>query len=310
MFEIVNDDDKEIVISLHLEEIYNCMCNKMHINNREQLYKNDQISGTCIDNLENQVKIKNEYQYIIDFMNINSVQANYKAKLFDWIKQLPQITVANTGKLKQEIKEINITIDDSKDYRSAFDKYARKYIQQKCLDTSGYTTQIGIQLDVYVNFKIIINDSFEMLRWCYIVAYDLKRYFSSIDDNKKNILFCHTMNGACIAGLLSQLLGYELVYVDHLGPYNKLNKFGFYKGKSVLEEYIIISDMVCLGNEFLRAKNIVEYLGGTVRGCAGFLELNISDLLDQYSVNCFALKYEAEEAKNQLKYNIKTKLNS
>ena len=116
------------------------------------------------------------------------------------------------------------------------------------------------------------------------------------------------MNGTYIAGILSQLLGYNLVYVDHLGPYNKLNKVDFYKGKSRSEEFIIIADMVCQGNEFLRAKNIVEYLGVTVRGCAGILKLDISSLLASYGIDVFAIKFTPEEAKKELGYTIRTKL--
>ncbi len=114
------------------------------------------------------------------------------------------------------------------------------------------------------------------------------------------------MNGAYIAGILSQLLGYDLVYVDHLGPYNKLNKIDFYKGKSRTEEFIVVADLICLGNEFLRAKNIVEYLGGTVKGCACVVQMNISTLISKCQVNACALKYTPQNAREELDYSVRT----
>lgn len=148
-----------------------------------------------------------------------------------------------------------------------------------------------------------------MLRWCYIIADGIDEYFQSIDEtDKRNVFFCHTMNGAYIAGVLSQLLGYDLVYVDHLGPYNKLNKVDFNKGKSHQEEFIIVADMICQGNEFLRAKNIVEYLGGTVRGCVGVLRMAISSLIPQTGIDIFAIRYAPKDAVDELGYSIRTEL--
>lgn len=315
MFEIRNDDKKKIVVSLHLEEIYIEMCLKTYIKDQKRLFRTDTLTKSCIDYLVKQkfdAEENCEYEYIIDFSHIKYIAPNSQKMLLQWIKELPHIHVSHCeeGDFKRKLKEAGIAEDNTWDYRKAFDEYGKKYIVEKCCDKQGYTTQTGIQLGVYIDIKKIINDSTEMLRWCYIVAYDINNYFSSVGENpeKKYLLFCHTMNGTYISGILSQLLGYNLVYVDHLGPYNKLNKVDFSKGKSHLEEFIIIADMICQGNEFLRAKNIVEYLGGTVRGCAGILKMDISDLMSRYEIDVFAIKFSPEEARKKLGYTIRTKL--
>lgn len=316
MFEIIDDNKKRIVISLHLEQIYIDMKYKVNIKEESVLIYINGLSKTCIDylvSLQFEGKRYNEYECIVDFKYIKYMAPNTKEKFRDWLEGLPNIKIVHCENFElyeelrnKEIPEENNTLG----YRTAFKEYAKKYIIDKCLDPAGCTTQIGIQLGVYIDLKRIINDSTEMLRWCYIIAYDLYNYLLEVGEKLETMpsFFCHTMNGAYIAGILSQLLGNDLVYVDHLGPYNKLNKVDFYKERTGSQEYIIVADMMCQGNEFLRAKNIVEYLGGTVRGGAGILKMDISDLLKNNPICCFAINYTPDEAREELGYTIQTKL--
>lgn len=314
MFEIIDKDKKKIVISLHLEEIYKKMSLKTHLRNQDRLFSIDTLSKSCIDDLV-QIKFEEkyrDYECFVDFTHIKIVTPNSKENLKTWIQKLPnaKIICDKKRKMPEGFELFEICEDNACGYREWFKEYAKKYIAEKCCDPKGYDTQIGVRLDVYIDLKKIINDSTEILRWCYIIAYDLDSYFLSVNEStdKRKLLFCHTMNGAYIAGILSQLLGCDLVYVDHLGPYNKLNKVDFYKGKSRAEEFIVVADLVCLGNEFLRAKNIVEYLGGNVTGCIGIMQMNISKILSEYQVNKFAIEYTAERAREELDYSVRTSL--
>lgn len=313
MFEIIDERYRQITISLHLEQIYSVLCNKEHIKNQMRLFNIKSLTKSCIDNLQ---KIKfdleeyKDYECIIDFTNIRSIDENQKNRFIIWMENLPNVKISNC-EIKEEFQGKNLLEKNDKKYREAFNDYGRKYIAEKCRDDEGLTTQIGIKLGVYIDIKKIINDSKEVLRWCYIIAYDLLQnplWGIMEKHNKKILLFCHTMNGVNIAGVLSQLLDCDLMYVDHLGPYNKLNKVNFYRETYEPSEFIIVADMVCLGNEFLRAKNIVEYLGGTVRGCAGILRLDICGKLFEDRIDVFAIKYSPEEAKAELNYTIKTGL--
>lgn len=309
MFEIFDERNKQITISLHLEQIYSVLCSKVHIKNQMRLFSINGLTKSCIDNL---LKIKfdlvkyKDYECIIDFSYIRSIDDNQKIRFMSWLDTLPNLKISNC-EIKEEFQGKNIS---RKKYREAFNYYGRKYIIENCRG-KGLTTQIGIKLGVYIDIKKIINDSNEMLRWCYIIAYDLLQlpfYVTMEKRNKKILLFCHTMNGANIAGVISQLLDCDLMYVDHLGPYNKLNKVNFYREMYEPSEFIIIADMVCQGNEFLRAKNIVEYLGGTVKGCAGIMRLDICGQLFKIGIDTFAIRYSSEEAREELNYSIKTDL--
>jgi hypothetical protein len=254
-----------------------------------------------------------EYQWVFDFKNIQSVDnPNVEAEFLKIISTLKNVRVANTDIFFNKSDIASITIDNDLDYRSAFKLYGSNYLldkDKKCLEEKGYTTQTGVTLCPYINVKKIVNDSCEILRWCYIMADGIYEHDRFRDRNSEKItLFSHTMNGSFIAGLLSQFLGYNIMFVDHLGPYNRLNKFDSYRGNVSNEGFIIVSDVVCQGNEFLRAKNIVEYIGGTVKGSTGIVELAISDVLLGYEIRSYALSYSPEEAKNKLGYIIKTKL--
>lgn len=315
MFEIIDDKNKRIIISLHLEQIYIEMKSKENIREESILFRKDKLSKSCVDylvSLQFDDQRYKEYECIVDFEYVKYMVQNTKEKFEKWLGNLPQVKIIHCKnfELYEELKKKGIHEEITLGYRTSFKEYAKKYIIDKCLDPSGYTTQIGIQLGVYIDLKRIINDSIEMLRWCYIIAYDLYKYLLEVDEKLETMpsFFCHTMNGAYIAGILSQFLGNDLVYVDHLGPYNKLNKVDFYKERTGTREYIIVADMMCQGNEFLRAKNIVEYLGGTVRGGAGILKMDISDLLSNNQISCFAINYTPDEAREELHYTIQTRL--
>ncbi|MBQ8200071.1 MAG: hypothetical protein IJZ76_11700 [Lachnospiraceae bacterium] len=315
MFEIINEEKKQIIISLHLEQIYIEMNSINHLKDEKKLFKTDTLTKSCVDYLVKRFSDNKQYggyEYIIDFQHIKYVQRNMNGVFLGWISGLDKRKIIHFENFDNyiELRHKSIPEESQTDYQNAFAEYGKKYIVANCCDGKGYTTQIGTRLGVYVDLKKIINDSVEMLRWCYIIACGLDEYFSTENEliEKKSLFFCHTMNGTYISGILSQLIGCNIVYVDHLGPYNKLNKIDFYKEKSHSKEFIIVADMMCQGNEFLRAKNIVEYMGGTVSGCVGILKMNISNLLKDYPVNIFALEYTAEDAAKELSYTICTDL--
>lgn len=315
MFEIINHDKKQISICLHLEEIYIEICSEIHIEDQEILFNKETLSKSCVDylvDLKFSEETFSDYECFVDFSHIKYIMPNSGDKFFKWINSLPNVKAVHYTEcdFSLNIRKVAVIEENKFDYRQFFNEFGKKYVKENCCSPKGYTTQIGIKLGVYIDLKRIINDTKEILRWCYIIAYDLNKYFTSVceDKDKRTLFFCHTMNGAHIAGILSQLLGYDLVYVDHLGPYNKLNKVDFYKGKSRAEEFIVIADLVCLGNEFLRAKNIVEYLGGSVKGCVGMMQMNISTLPSQYRVNMFAIEYTPQSAQKELNYSIQTEL--
>lgn len=312
MFEIIDEVNKQIFVQLHIEEIYSIIAENFNIEKRTALFSYNEFSIQGLKSLKtmdvHEQKYK-DYELIVDFSFIKSIYGNQKSEFYNWMNKGNLVKICNTNSYDSphELESFNET---DINYLDAFKSYAKKYILKNCHETKGYITQIGTELGVYINLKRIIENSSEMFRWCYIIAYNLNRslYFKRRNTEKKLLFFCHTLNGTNIAGVLSLLVDCDMIYVDHLGPYNKLNKINFYKDMYEPKEFVIVSDMICQGNELLRAKNIVEYLGGTVKGCAGILKLDISNFNFSDGVEAFAINYSAEEARNELKYTIKTKL--
>lgn len=310
MFEIIDERNKRIVISIHLEAIYTDIQKKDRFDYSKSLFKTNTLDKSHVEDLVS-INIKNDegYEYIIDFSYIKYVVDNYKKKLIEWLSDMKKKKICHCQEceLWGELERKKIE-DNSIDYEMEFESYGMKYIKDKCCNPEGYTSQIGVHLGVYIDIKKIIMDSVNMLQWCYIIAYKLESANKNKDKKSKKLLFCHTLNGAYIAGILSQLLGYDLLYVNHLGPYNKLNKIDVVKDKTHLEEFIIVADMVCQGNEFLRAKNIMEYNGGSVCGCVGIVKMDISKVLEKYNSNAFAVTYTPDAARSELGYTIRTVL--
>lgn len=129
-------------------------------------------------------------------------------------------------------------------------------------------TSSSVSLTSYIDIKrFIVEKRLFMLYAIYRLAIKLKRHW--LDQNKTNkkkpVLVCQSLNGSYIASVLSTLLDLNLYILDQVGPVNKLYRAVGAKIESDTD-YIVVSDMVCMGTEVKIAKSIVEYLGGNYIG--------------------------------------------
>lgn len=79
------------------------------------------------------------------------------------------------------------------------------------------------------------------------------------------ILVCQSLNSSYLASILSNLLKLDILILDKIGPINKIYSS---LNKNIIENrnYIVVSDLVCLGTEVKIVKNIIEFLGGKYLG--------------------------------------------
>lgn len=77
---------------------------------------------------------------------------------------------------------------------------------------------------------------------------------------EKPILVCQSLNSSLIASILSNLLNLDILVLDKIGPINKL--YSRLDKTIKIKNYIIVSDLVCLGTEVKIVKNLIEFLGG------------------------------------------------
>ena len=101
-------------------------------------------------------------------------------------------------------------------------------------------------------------------------------------DKKKPVLFCQNLNSSFIASLLSSFLKLDILSMDHIGPINKVysNLKNRIKNGS---NYIVISDLVCLGTEVKICKNVINYSGGNYVGNASIVRIETLNPEDDYS---------------------------
>ncbi|MDH2208388.1 MULTISPECIES: hypothetical protein [unclassified Empedobacter] len=138
-------------------------------------------------------------------------------------------------------------------------------------------TSSFVYLESYINIKMFIS---EQKSFCIYSIYKLalkilKEWrengpipFYDVENNSNYnapILVCQSLNSSYITSILSNLLKLDILVLDKIGPinriYNSLNK-------NIIENrnYIVVSDLVCLGTEVKIVKNIIEFLGGKYLG--------------------------------------------
>lgn len=144
------------------------------------------------------------------------------------------------------------------------DRINTSYIIERMGDDS-YSHSGNVQLPRYINIKKFIEQKELLFIGVYLLC---KMAYSNglIGPNKQPLLFFSSMAGSYLASLLSKLACVDMVFLNHLGPKKKLYR-ELHKEQLVADrDYLIISDVVCLGAEIERAKTLIEYAGGHLKG--------------------------------------------
>lgn len=166
---------------------------------------------------------------------------------------------------------------------------------------------IPVYLDKYVNFKKMVTDDTSFIRFSiYKLALKLIQegiFLNDYSANKDKRFFFHTLNGGYIATQLAELFNLNMMYLDHLGPIETVHRKHFEKNIQDNINYVIVSDVICLGGEVGRAKTIIEYCGGSV--CAEVCLLDIKTIQEEYLNNKISL-YTISKNSNDINYTIKT----
>lgn len=120
-------------------------------------------------------------------------------------------------------------------------------------------------------------------------------------------LICQNLNGSYIGSVLAKLLDLDLLVLDKLGPINKLystldNKIEQNKN------YILVSDVVCLGSEMKIAKNLIIFLGGNYLGNISIIRIQTIFEKDKPNKNVECVLEITNKNNSNFGYKIKTVL--
>lgn len=314
-----------IYLNMHMEQVYTDFMkensgydsNERKLENGFNYMNRNDFTYETIKRLNTFLKKNSDKKIVLDFQGdkLIGIQNNMETKLTECITD--NVYVINlSDELRKKLKGLDVKFDEKiKDYFVAFEETKFEYVFTLREDTA-YESANGVLLSKYINIKKLIEDNANFFKWCHLLCNNLVQngLFKKMNKNKSSrpILLAHTLNGACIATIISRIIGLEMIYIDHLGPQNRITGINFPENYQAYQNYLLVVDFICQGNEILRAQNIVEFIGGRYIGFVGMIKLNISPIsesqVDEDKIKETVLNISPEDAAEKLEYTIKTKL--
>ncbi|MDO5972370.1 hypothetical protein Q4Q35_21425 [Flavivirga aquimarina] len=237
--------------------------------------------------------LNKDFDTILDFDNILICQNN----LYELIKEIKNnsksLTLLNVN--VSTIKKLNLSIfnntnntridriytsffvseENKIEYEIISDIFKNEFIEYLKLNSKNSTKEnslifhhsSSIYLNKYIDVKSMITNKKEFfLLALYHLALKTKKHWKNlINSPNRPILVCQNLNSAYITSIMSSYLGFDILILDKIGPINEL----YSNLDNKIEEgqnYLVVSDVVCLGTEIKITKNLINYLGGNYIG--------------------------------------------
>lgn len=238
-------------------------------------------------NIYGKMNLGDTCQIIQETDNILSVKLGTARDVMTYSEILNKPRQLFEDKLEKIINECTVELLQEDEVHTSVPVYLSKYINiKKMAESNSRFFRLGIY---YLALKLLNQG---VLKQDYIYNRDMS-------------LFFHTINGGFIATQLAQLFNIDMVYLDHLGPLENVHRKHFEKSILDSKNYIIVSDVICLGGEVGRAKTIIEYCGGSVSG-----EVCIVDIktIENKSMDNRTSLYTVSKEQNSIGYLIRTDL--
>ena len=90
MFEIIDEKSKQIVVSVHLEQIYTVLKKATRLKERNQLFKEERWNIECVEDLFHRIfesKQYQDYQIVIDFSHVRYIYSNGISRWISWLEK-------------------------------------------------------------------------------------------------------------------------------------------------------------------------------------------------------------------------------
>ena len=269
--------------------------------------ENLNVSKTSLDEICDDIQLEHRYSvFVLECKKIESLQLNtMERRMGELFKKGKTIVLANAKEsllstmaicsvfhaenskykkdefyewfvLKNEVDLSNMS-SMSQVFERLFLKKLKTYSRTLPENDREHTSS-SVELTSYIDIKkLMVQDRAFMLYAIYRLAVKIRTHW--LNNEKKPVLVCQSLNGSYIASVLSALLELDLYILDQVGPINKLYRSLGAKVRAN-ENYIVISDMVCLGTEVKIVKNIIEYLGGNYVGNATIVRTDCGRTFD------------------------------
>jgi hypothetical protein len=201
-----------------------------------------------------------------------------------------------------------------------FKEYFKNKLKLYCENHDKQHTSSYVYLTSYINIKKFISHEKQLCLFSIIKlaikalkewrqSAPIPPYFPDIKNEiKAPILVCQSLNSSYFVSVLSNLLKLDVLILDKIGPINRIYNS---MNKSIIQDrnYIVVSDLVCLGTEVKIVKNIIEFLGGRYLGNIALIKTETLKKKDIKKKDATVAIFSLDRTNNkELKYFITTDL--
>jgi hypothetical protein len=301
--------DQELNLSI-LEKVLNYVKrNKKHFN---ILVLDFERLITAQKNLDGKlIEIKNEIKYtilkninitILDKLNLNDCFDRFGNKSNDDFQHDHFVLNDDSSHKLSDIVSAKKVFDQ--EFEKMLVKITRPNTSKKIHHSSP------VYLSNFIDIKeLIVKNKALFYYSCYWLAIEMTKKTTRtwlIEKGARKTLLCQNLNSSFIASVLSSYLLLDVITLDHIGPINKVYNEIDKKIRDG-EEYIVVSDVVCMGTEVRIAKNIIEFSGGKYIGNVSIVRIMTMEYEDKY--NDTESVYDISKDKNPIGFKITTALN-
>jgi len=223
---------------------------------------------TCQPNFSDRIVDLRKNGYTIIFLNISQKLVNKESGIKAIQNSNNILTEGEENYSRyyffEEKKDIqNVEIDTSTLFKDYFKEIIKKYIT---INHNRPHSSSFVYLNSYVDLKRFMSFEKELTLYSlYRLALKMKEEWKLTQNTKNKTLTCLSLNSSYIVSILSIFLKLDVLIFDKIGPINKLYSRP-HKIIDVEKEYIVVSDMVCLGTEVKIVKNILNFFDANYLG--------------------------------------------
>lgn len=278
-----------LYVFLHAEQIYR----DFSLSIKDSGYFNYELAESTISDIYNYIKGNSTPNNIVfDFAEIKEAHnitewieriINYcrkHSKDFAFSRMGEKLYKESKTKLENKLGEEDETITDFNSaiknknitdteifeiyQKTIAEKIKSKYLIER-VGKDSYSHSSNVQLPKYINIKAFIEQKDLSFLGIYLLCKKaIHKEFVGYD--KHPLLFFSSMAGSYLASVFSKLACIDMVFLNHLGPKKKLYRELHKEQLLADRDYLIISDVICLGAEIERAKTLIEHAGGKLKG--------------------------------------------
>ena len=252
-----------------------------------------------------------DYTWYFDFEDMETLHPNALAALCDSTNMIKKKYIANYHKLNSRDVEklLRHGFCQKSEYKcrdfyaDALREHLFNHIQTNCRAKKPFPCLHGETITNYIELKSTLEDNTLLFQISFLLSKAIAEQLPLPEEREDCSLFCHSLNGACLAENISLILGMNVVYADRLNATGNVRKLFMPDRFEKANKCIVVTDLICQGHEILRAKDIVMMLGGEILYYIGVVDMGFISESEQLKSDNFVFRFNKED-REKLEYQI------